>query len=137
MSADKFIPLLDDKTTYLFTNQGNVTWAGIKPSCSVNNCQTENCNHISQTPIYDTVFCECHLCDTDFWRPYKSLFISEGHDRIDLDTEAYVNYLQQMPLSTYQEPKLGPHKMVVCDSEFPPTQVNQVNLPTDTFQVSQ
>ena len=31
-SADKVILLIDDKTTYLFINQGNGTWADIKPS---------------------------------------------------------------------------------------------------------
>ena len=41
-SADKSIPLLDDKTNYLFTNQGDVTRAGIDPKCIVNSCQSEN-----------------------------------------------------------------------------------------------
>ena len=135
-SADKFIPLLDDKTTFLFTNHGNVTWAGIKPSCTVTSCQSENCKHISQTSIYDTDFCKCHLCGIDFWRPYKSLFSSEGHDPVDIDTDANVNCLQKMPLSTSQKSNLVLTKWrSVTPIILPPTLVIQVNLSTKTFQV--
>ena len=130
-SADKYIPLLDDKTTYIFTNQGNVTWAGIDPNCTVNRCQSENYNHISWTPIYDTDFCECHLCNIDFWRPYKSLFSSEGHSPADLDIDANINRLQKMPWASPQKSKLGPHKVEVCDSNFLPSH------PSDPSELNQ
>ena len=71
-SVDKFILLLDESTTYLYTSEGNVIWAGIKPSCNVNDCQSDLCKHIVAPPIYDSFFCVCPLCDTDFWRPSKT-----------------------------------------------------------------
>ena len=84
-SADQIIPLLDAETTYLFTNQGSVTWAGkTEPKCSMINCHE-----------YDSVFCECRLCDTAFWSPYKALFVSDGISSADLDID--VQHLKPGP----------------------------------------
>ena len=79
-SADQIIPLLDAETTYLFTNKGSVTWAGkAEPKCSMVNCHE-----------YDSVFCECRLCDTTFWSPYKALFVSDGICPTDLAVGAQI-----------------------------------------------
>ena len=51
--------------------------------------------HTFQHPQYDTDFCECRLCDTAFWSPYKALFISDGISSADLDID--VQHLKPGP----------------------------------------
>ena len=97
-----------------------MTWTGINPSCNTNNCQSEHCKNSVIHSTYDTFFCECHLCDTEFWRPNRNLFLSEGQDLIDLDSDADVSSLQESPLSTYPDSKLGPHKPEVFDLQKRP-----------------
>ena len=55
-SVDGVIPLLDDESTFLFTHEGTVVWAG----------KTEpKCNHTS-CPEFDLSFCQCYTCNTTF-----------------------------------------------------------------------
>ena len=77
----------------------------------MNSCQRENCNHIHDA-TYHTDFCECRLCNRDFWHLYKSLFNSEGLSDADLEIDVNVNRMQS---------KLDYHKVKVCDSDFDPS----------------
>ena len=55
---------------------------------TVNNCHSETCKHVKDT-VYDSVFCECNLCNSSFWQPYKYLFNSDGlSDTHVIDTSA-------------------------------------------------
>ena len=76
-AENKSIPLLDDKSTFLTASDGDISWVGTNLKCAVNNCQSETCKHV-QDIIYDSVFCECSLCNTNFWQPYKALFNGDG-----------------------------------------------------------
>ena len=70
-SVDKFIPLQDKTTTYLYTQEDRVIWTGIKPSCNVNRCNIDFCSHIVPLPIYDPHFVIVQPVTPNFGNPTK------------------------------------------------------------------
>ena len=67
--------------------------------------------HTFQYPQYDTAFCECRLCDTDFWVPFKALFIRDDLSSADLDIDADISH-------TFQHLKPGPNIVKAFDSNL-------------------
>ena len=105
-SPDKSIHLLADSTTYLSACDGNVTWSAISQNCSVINCKSEHCKN-SATSNCETIFGECNSCDSEYWQPFKCLFLRDEKSSLDLDSDTDASSLHEIPLSTQVNVKLG------------------------------
>ena len=55
-SADKTISLLDGDTTFLFTNQGVVTWLGVEPKCRLYNFWVQNVSGAAMVEMWSRIF---------------------------------------------------------------------------------
>jgi len=56
-SVSKFMPLLNDSATYLFTDKGEIRWTGKQEKCKVKNCLGESCSDIALISVYDSTCC--------------------------------------------------------------------------------
>ena len=70
--VSKFVPLLDDETIFLLTEDGQVEWTGKQQdSCRVAGCFGELCQN-STHPLDDAfLWLTCEISDDDCWMPFK------------------------------------------------------------------